>query len=102
MSSPAAATAIALMPNVATMSLSSGQALTFKETFMWPGRIRADMEVANKVLNGEKMKLIEELDWRCDNFRKSLQEIAAGVQKVRYVERKQGRACLSSCAGVVA
>ena len=88
-SSPSSQSAIALMSSVNTMSLSSGQVGTFRETLLWPNRIKSDMEAAEKTLNGEKLKLVEELDWRCERFVKGLAELTATAQKVC--------ACVSSC-----
>ena len=47
----------------------------------WPTRIKGDMEAADKTLNGEKLKLVEELDWRCERFVKQLTELTSTAQK---------------------
>jgi len=46
---------------------------------------QGDMDAAGKTLNGEKLKLVEELDWRCERFVKSLAELSTNAQKVRGV-----------------
>jgi hypothetical protein len=57
--------------------------MTFRECLLWPSRIKLDMEAAGKTLNGEKLKLVEELDWRCERFVKTLAELTTTAQKVR-------------------
>jgi hypothetical protein len=76
-------------------ALSSGQVMTFRECLLWPSRIKLDMEAAGKTLNGEKLKLVEELDWRCERFVKTLAELTTTAQKVR--KGCLGPSCVHSC-----
>jgi hypothetical protein len=69
-------------PYLPAQALSSGQVMTFRECLQWPARIKLDMETAGKTLNGEKLKLVEELDWRCERFVKTLAELTTTAQKV--------------------
>ena len=99
-SSPTSASTIALMSSVNTMALSAGQVMTFRETLLWPNRIKSDMDAAEKTLNGEKLKLIEELDWRCERFVKNLADLTSAAQKVG-VARMHNASLLPTCITVL-
>ncbi len=68
--------------SVTSMALSSGQVMTFRETLTWPSRIRGDQDAAEKTLNGEKVKLVEELEWRIERHTKTMAELSTLAMKV--------------------
>ena len=62
--------------------LSKEDAVLFKATFQWPGRIQEDQEQCASVLNIEKDKMVQKLEWRTGLFEKEIKSWRLGVENL--------------------